>query len=150
MKKLLFGLLIAIAFMSCKGDDGRDGVDGKDGVDGFTNMEVVDVRVGSEQWVVGKDDFTGESFFYYDWKIEELTEHRYDNGALVPYMMDLNPEIEVKHLMPYSLSSGDKIATYTIDYEPAGYVRFYVKYSDLSTTKTPPTVDYVLVFLGDK
>lgn len=133
MKKLLLGLFIAIAFMSCKGEDGRDGKDGKDG---FVNFKSALITVKESDWQLEGTPGAANSYYYYDYDIAELNDNVYDNGAVVSYMFDPS-NADIKRNMPFVLHCGDESTpmntwtqTYSMEYWPNGGVRFTVTYSD--------------------
>lgn len=152
MKKLLFGLFIAIAFMSCKGDDGRDGRDGKDGQDAFANMRTISVVV--DKWtLVGEKGALG-SYYSAEVDIPELTNVVFEDGIVVSYLIDPTSEGKVKRNMPFTLYKGTATAdgeqlwseTYSMDYW-TGTVEFRLTYSDFVTDVAPEKVEFNLVLL---
>lgn len=140
MKKLLFGLFIAIAFMSCKGDDGRDGRDGVDGKDGAANIFTNFYTIEEADWVLAGSEAGKDAYYFAERHVPELTDaYVFDKG--MPHMYMVDPEYNVNYQMPYSVFKDGYSVRYSVDYEwdnnNGYYIRFYAKSSDFKETRKP-------------
>jgi len=141
MKKILFAIILAATFWTCKGDDGPMGPEGPPGQDG-NGAYWVPVRfvVNESDWLRMGNAGDGNSYFYADKEMKALTEDVYYDGLVIGYM---ETEDNVKQMLPYVMPIQDdnghqwtRIYDFDYDYDfdkKTGYIRFYLKYSDFET-----------------
>lgn len=144
MKKILFAIVVAVAFMACKGDDGAVGPmgpQGDPGEDGYGSYWIPTRFVIEEgEWQIGGEEGQPNSFFFVDKELKALTEDVYYDGLVIGYMeTDQNVKQVLPYVQPIDDLQGNKwTRIYDFDYEydfnrKTAYVRFYMKDSDFAT-----------------
>lgn len=145
MKKITLYLLVVIAFLSCKGEDGMDGLDGL-GVGLLTK----NVRVDADEWILSGEPYEIGSYYYATVAVPELTYDVLNKGLKLAY---IKPATGIQVGLPYVLHKGEVIGgkeyfwtqTYDCEYE-VGYVTFILTYSDFDTWKAPDRESFSVVF----
>lgn len=151
MKKVLL-FFIAITFLACEGPMGPEGPQGPEGEPGYgTNWHVASLVVNANEWKLEGNPGDLNSYYYVDKPIKELSQFVYKEGAVIAYY---EAEKGIKNGMPFVWHRGDKdnlgeflwTETYDFDFYPGG-VRFYLTYSDFSTTVKPGTETFHVVLM---
>jgi hypothetical protein len=177
MKKIMFLALSALLLAACEGPmgppgpaglpgaaghDGHDGQDGRDGQNGKDGEGTHWIReefvVQPGDWVLNGGVNDMESFYSCTFKWNELTQHIYENGAVVAYIENGAPDgPSLKNGMPYVWHRGKVIdgqtyewtETYDFDFRPE-WITFYCTYSDFETGELPDrTRTFHVVLLYD-
>lgn len=136
MKNLLVMFLMAFALVSCEGPVGPPGQDGS------VYWWGDNYEVKSGHWLEAHDE-TGKLYYYYEFKINQLTEDIYYDGQVICYMyLDYHTNKEAKTAMPNKIQRKDTKGNtweeqYTYEYTPDGFVIFIVKYGDKEPTLLP-------------
>lgn len=139
MKKVLFCLLAVIALTAC---EEKEPVYIYEDSGTWKNIRL---KVNSGDWVLDGVSNELESYYYYDFKVNELTSDIFKEGVVLMYIESEPGNPNIKSLMPFTYHRGINVngveslweEYYTYDFEP-GFVRIYCKYSDFFTGEQRP------------
>ena len=133
-KKWIAVLLVLIAFLpSCTINETHKE---------YMNSFSWDYTVYQQDWDVGKDDDSG-NYFFYEFKVPQLTQYVYDNGVMQAFLRmngdNLSPLPFDDFWYIDAFKSYDRTEHVTCEFRP-GYITFILKYSDHSLDT--PYYDY--------
>jgi hypothetical protein len=107
MKRLLFVLFIAVAFVSCEGPMGPQGPDG-DPAGGWDELKFI---VRANDWKVKEIQGTPLFYYSYEGRWDALDEMAVERGIVIPYILDFTGAYTT---LPYVIHDKDLGGEWTV------------------------------------
>jgi len=143
MKKILFALLITVAFISCEGPMGPMGPPGENANETLWDEDTFDVR--DDQWTLFDDG--DERYFFHERDWNAITDFVVDRGIVVGYIYKgANDEYFSLPYIAHRFDGFEYTETVSYSFSP-GKFTIIVKYLDFSDGEPRGTMRFRLAVI---